>query len=188
MDERGQERAGRPRLGVRAALDGAVGVQEPRDDERVACGGQLDQAAQAVVEQLDVGVQEDRHRRPDVLEAGDVRGAEAGVPGHAHDARAVTLGERRAAVGGARVDDDELRRGGQMALDRAQEDLEVGLGVVQDDEQRRVHAAASARTARSSRAARSHVWARARAPACAASVSRSAGSSRSRPMAAASAA
>ena len=166
MDERGQERAGRPRrAGARCAgrsrRRSAAGGRRARRARRPARRAGVRPSSSSSTSGLSSTVTGVRTcSRPATFAA-----PKPGLPRSATTARAVRSASAAPPSEEPGVDDDELRRGGQVALDRAQQDLELGLGVVQDDEQRRVHAAASARTARSSRAARSHVGARARAAA-----------------------
>ena len=153
--ERRQQRRHGPGQRVGAALERPVGVEETRREQGVALAGFGDQAGEPVVQQLDVGVEEDGHVLAGQFEPGVVRRAEAGVAVEHDHLGAVGGGERCAVVARPRVDDDELRAVAQVALERVEQHGQLGPRVVQHDDDGEAHPAASASSVRRSRAASS---------------------------------
>ena len=150
--ERGDERPRGAGQRVRAALDARRRAQQPRDEQRVRGRARRGERAERAVEQLAIGVEEHGHVVRGVLEAGVVRRPEPEVSFEHDRLRPVRAGDRGALVARAAVDDDDLRRRAEVALDRGQQRREVARRVVDDDDDGEAHRARPRRGRRASRA------------------------------------
>ena len=136
--QRGQERAERARQRVGAALDAAVGVEQPRRVERRACARPLARARRSAPSRSSVsGFSRTRDVLGDVLEPEVVRRAEAGVVAP-HDHLGAVLARRAS----------RRRRRGPMSTTTSSRRAssgrssarELGARAVQDDDGGEAHA------------------------------------------------
>jgi HD domain len=93
---------------VSAALNSARRLEKPWHDQRFGIASERDQAKQAVIEKLDVGVEQHTDVAGRESEAGVVGGAEAQVPRQLRDLSSPSARDRCPAVVRAAVDDDHL--------------------------------------------------------------------------------
>ena len=123
-----------------AALQRTVGLDQPRDEQRVDALGTRGERGQPGVAQLAVGVEQDGHVVARPRHARVAGGPEAGVAvEHDH------LGAGRRASAGPSSREPEstattLGVGGQVVADRAQQRPQLGRRVVQDGDDREAHA------------------------------------------------
>ena len=120
------QRAGAPREWMCAALQPSVGLDKPRDEQRVDPLGAGGERRQPGVAQLAVGVEQDGHVVARPRHAGIAGGPEAQVALE-HDHLGAGGGrERGPVVARARVDRHDLGVGGQVVADGAQQRRQLG--------------------------------------------------------------
>ncbi len=145
MDEGGQEGAERARERVRAALDAAVGVEQPRGVQAGAVRA-LGESFERVAVHDHVWVQQDGDRLAHPLQRQVVGRAEARVVAAFDEFGAVVARQLRAAVVGAGVDHDQL-----VGMQGGEQLRQLGAGAVQDDDRGEAHGRCASRRATESR-------------------------------------